>query len=68
MDILFYNMFYIIKTMKKQTLLYHVRTYDIKKVQILTCPPSTLRPSPVHYLLLRRCITTLKKRYNIVRR
>ena len=39
MDILFYNMFYIIKTMKKQTLLYHVRTYDIKKVQILTCPP-----------------------------
>ena len=51
MDILFYNMFYVIKTMKKQTLLYHVRTSDIKKVLIFNLPPQpTLRPSPVHYL------------------
>ena len=35
--------FYIINTMKKHnTLLYHVRTYNTKKVQIWICPPSPL--------------------------
>ena len=33
-DILFYIMFYIINAMKKQTLLYHFRTQDTKKVPI----------------------------------
>ena len=33
-DILLYIMFYIINMMKKQTLLYHFRTYDTKKVPI----------------------------------
>ena len=33
-DILFYIVFYITNTMTKQTFLYHVRTYDVKKVPI----------------------------------
>ena len=37
-DILFYIMFYIINTMKKQSLLYRIRTYDTKKVPIWTWP------------------------------
>ena len=45
LDILFNIIFYIINTMKKQTLLYHVRAYDTKKVLIWTCPP--LPPSPL---------------------
>ena len=37
-EFLFYIMLYVISTMKKQTLLYHVRNCDIKKVSIWTCP------------------------------
>ena len=45
--ILFYTMLYFIYTMKKhKTLLYHVRSYNTKKVPIWTCLP----PPKVHYL------------------
>ena len=44
-------MFYIINTMKKQTLLYYICTYDTKKVSIWTCPPPSPHP-PVHYFII----------------
>ena len=52
-DTLLYIMFCIINTMKKQTLLYYVCTYDTKKVPIWTWPPYSIICSyvPVYHVL-----------------
>ena len=50
-DILFYSIFYIINTMKKNLpFLYHACTHGTKKVLMWTWPP------PVNYLQLHPCV------------